>query len=136
MPLIQALIGLENWGIFVLRIAIGIIFLYHSIPKLTKSSMLAKAIGKPTAFIVILGLAELIASFLVILGLYTQIGAIILSIVMLGAIYHKVFVWKIPFAAQDKTGFEFDLILLATALALLVLGAGTFSLDAIMGLYP
>ncbi len=51
-------------------------------------------------------------------------GAVLLIIVMLGAIYHKMFKWNTPFSALDKMGWEFDLVLLAANLAILLSGGG------------
>ena len=39
---------------------------------------------------------------------------------MLGAIYFKIFKWKMPFTSQTSTGWEFDLVLLAAGLVILV----------------
>ena len=61
---------------------------------------------------------------------------ILIGLVMLGALKLKIFKWKAPFSAHDKMGWEFDLILLAAAAALLFLGAGNYSLDAVMGWWP
>jgi uncharacterized membrane protein YphA (DoxX/SURF4 family) len=55
---------------------------------------------------------------------------------MLGALWHKMFKWKIPFLAADKTGWEFDFILLGAAIALLFIGAGIYSLDYMLGILP
>jgi uncharacterized membrane protein YphA (DoxX/SURF4 family) len=40
----------------------------------------------------------------------------------------------IKFMAHDTTGWEFDFINLAAALALVLQGAGSISLDAVLGL--
>ena len=83
-----------------------------------------------------MGIAETLGGLAVILGLLTQIAGIGLAIIMLGAIYMKSAKWKLPFTAMDKLGWEFDWVLLGMSLALALLGAGAFSLDAMFGLYP
>jgi len=128
--------NLQSLGLLVLRLVLGIIFLYHGIPKLKNAAMMAQGMGKPKGFIFTLGLVEILSSIAIILGLLTEIGAIFLTVVMLGALYYKIFKWKIPFAAMDKLGWEFDLILLGAALALLFIGAGNISLDAMFGIWP
>ena len=125
--------GLQDLGLLVLRIALAAIFLYHSIPKLKMPSQMAKGMGKSTGFVIVLGLTEFISGLALIIGFLTQIGAILLGIVMLGALYHKLTIWKVPFAAMDKLGWEFDLILLAAAITLTLLGAGAISIDALLG---
>jgi len=86
--------------------------------------------------VVLLGLVEFLSGLALVLGLYAEIGALLVGIIMLGALWHKMFKWNIPFFAMDKTGWEFDLILLGAAISILFLGAGSFSLDSMMGLWP
>src|SRR6185369_1903761 len=113
----------SHTGFIIFRLVLGIIFVYHGAPKMAKSKMLSQGMGFPAPSIFILGLAEALAGLSVIFNFYIQIGALIIAIVMLGALYMKILKWKVPFFAQDKTGWEFDLILFASAIALL-LGMG------------
>lgn len=128
--------GLESWGLLVLRVFLGIIFLYHAFPKLSMPYKMAKGIGWSSFAIVILGLFELIGSLFLILGIYAEIGALFVGLVMIGALYHKIFKWNIAFYAMDKTGWEFDFILLGAVVAVFFLGAGAISLDALFGIWP
>jgi len=123
-------------GLLILRLVIGIIFIYHGLPKLLNSSKMSGGMGMSATFIFILGLVEILGGLGSILGFYTQIAAIILSIVMFGAIYKKMFVWNIPFFSRQGTGWEFDLMILGGTLALLFLGSGNISIDSLIGLYP
>ena len=81
--------------------------------------------GKYTALN--LGLAhvetEFFGGILLVAGFLTQPAAFLLAVNMLVAI------WKLKFKQGLVGGYEFDLALLAMALALLVLGPGAFSLD-------
>lgn len=128
--------GFQDWGILVLRVFLGIIFLYHVFPKLKMPKIMAKGMGWNSVSVILLGLVEFISALSVILGFYAEIGALLLGVVMVGALYHKIFKWKVPFGAMDKTGWEFDMILLGAAIAILFLGAGAISLDAILGIWP
>lgn len=112
-------------GLLLLRAAIGVIFVYHAIPKLKHPSAMAQMFGgAPKVWIpIVLGAVELLAGLGVILGVYLQLSALLLAIVMFGAIGMKIGKWHVPFSARDKMGWEFDLILFAGALAIL-LGAG------------
>ena len=120
--------ALEDYGLLALRIALGTIFIYHSLPKIKNPKMMEQVFGN-SIFPVILGLFELIAGLLILTGLITQFASIILIVVMLGALYYKIVKWKIPFASQNSSGWEFDLLILASAILLLLMGAGLFSLD-------
>lgn len=128
--------GLGSYGLLVLRVFLGIIFIYHGMPKLMMSGKMAKGMGWSSGSVILLGLVELLAGLSVILGFYTEIASLLVIIVMLGALFHKMFKWNIPFSAMDKMGWEFDLILLGAAVALLLIGAGNISLDAMFGLWP
>lgn len=81
---------------------------------------MAQMMGTSANMVLILGLVEFLSSVGLIFGFYTQLNALLLAIVMVGAIWMKIMKWKVPFAAMDKTGWEFDLILLAANIAILL----------------
>ena len=89
---------------------------------------MAQGMGMSPSFVLALGLVEFLSAFGLALGVYTSAAAVLLSVVMVGAIYFKMFKWKAPFIAMDKMGWEFDLVLLAANLTLLAVGPGQFVL--------
>ena len=115
-------------GLLLLRIAVAIIFLYHSLPKLSKSKAMSGMMGMPAKMIFMLGMMEAVASLGLVFGVYTQLAALILAIIMVGATRMKRAKWKVPFAAMDKTGWEFDFILFFASLAILFSGGGSIGL--------
>ena len=119
----------NNLGFFILRLAVAEIFIYHAMPKLKNAKGMASMIGFKTEMIFILGLVELLSSLGLIFGFYTQFSALLLAIVMIGAIYFKTTKWKVPFSTHDKTGWEFDLILLAANIAILLNGSGSLGIQ-------
>ena len=76
-------------GLFILRVAVAIIFAVHAFPKLQ---------NKMGSTFLLLGAVEAISAIALILGWYTRIAALLLAIVMIGAIYMKKFKWNIPFS--------------------------------------
>ncbi|MBI2057566.1 MAG: DoxX family protein [Candidatus Yanofskybacteria bacterium] len=112
----------------ILRLAIAVIFIYHALPKLKNASGMSQMMGMPAGMIFMLGLVESVSSLGMIFGVYIQIAAFLLAMVMIGAIYFKTAKWHMPFAAMDKTGWEFDLILLAANIAILLSGGGSIGL--------
>ena len=120
--------GFEDWGLLVLRVFVGLIFLYHGGRKLFGS-------GTPGMFR-FLGFFETAGSLASILGIWMQIAGIVFGIIMLGAIYMKIAKWGVSFATKEHPGWEFDFIILGAVIALLFLGAGGLSLDAYFGFYP
>jgi len=117
---------LQDSGLLILRVVLAVIFLYHGGAKLFKKKI-------PASFRV-LGMLEVLGGISILIGFLTELSSIGLSVIMLGAIYLKIFKWKISFSSEKSTGWEFDLVLLAMALALLVLGPGNFSLDFLFGI--
>jgi putative oxidoreductase len=121
--------GFENYGLLVLRLVLGAVFLYHGSHKLSNWK-------NTPGFFRFLGVAETLGSLAIIAGFLTQLAGIGLAIIMAGAIYKKTREWHVPFSAEQTTGWEFDLILFASAIALVALGAGMISIDALAGFYP
>lgn len=128
MQTLAALLAYNNVGLFILRLAVGVVFIRHGWPKLAKTKMMAGGMGKSTAFVFTLGLVETLSGLGQILGIYKQAAALLLALVMLGAIFMKITKWHIPFAAHDKTGWEFDLTLLAANVAILLTGGGNLDI--------
>ncbi len=73
------------------------------------------------------GGGEFAGGLLLILGLFTRLGAFFICMVMLVAIF-KVHLGRFFM----PTGVEYTCSLLAAAVALLIAGGGKFSLDAIL----
>ena len=122
--------ALEDYALLTLRVIVGLIFLVHGFPKLTKSSKVMLFNNKQ--FTLGLGFFETFSGLFMLFGLLTQVAALILGLIMMGAIYNKIVKWNIPFTAYDKLGWEFDLILLASNVVLFLLGAGMFAIDALI----
>jgi putative oxidoreductase len=115
-------------GLFLLRAIVGVIFLYHGLPKLSKSKEMAGGMGVPASMVMLLGLVETLSAVGLMLGLYTQICAALLALVMVGAIKMKAMKWGVPFSAHDKTGWEFDILLFFACLAILLSGGGAIGM--------
>ena len=111
-----------NFGFVILRIAVAIVFIYHAVPKLKNAKGMAQMVGMPVGMIVMLGVIELISSVGLVFGVYPQLAALLLIVAMIGAIGMKTMKWKVPFAASDKTGWEFDFVLLAANILILLTG--------------
>jgi uncharacterized membrane protein YphA (DoxX/SURF4 family) len=73
----------------------------------------------------ILAVIEPLAALGILLGLLTDYMALILAVVMVGAIYTKIKVWNVSFGG----GWELDFLLLLCCVALVFLGGGKYSLE-------
>ena len=122
-------------ALLILRIASGIVFLYHG------SAILFGAFGGPgpqkfAAFLhapaivgYLVGLAQFAGGLAILLGVLIRIAALCIIIVMLGAI----FIAHLPHGFDvTKGGMEYALTQLLIALALLLAGAGRYSLAAVL----
>ena len=120
-----------NAALLLLRIASALAFLYHG------SAILFGAFGGPgprafAAFMhappligYLVGLAQFCGALAILTGVLIRIGALCIIIVMLGAI----FLVHLPHGFDiGKGGFEYALTQLLIAAALLLTGAGAWSL--------
>ena len=120
-----------NAALLLLRIASALAFLYHG------SAILFGAFGGPgprgfAAFMhappvigYLVGLAQFCGGLAILSGVLIRIGALCIIIVMLGAI----FLVHLPHGFDiGKGGFEYALTQLLIAAALLLTGAGAWSL--------
>lgn len=125
-----------EWGLLALRIAVGAIFIVHGWPKITGARGMAAMMGggeaKPVmvGMLTIQGLVEAGGGILLILGVLTQLVALAFMIIMVGAIFLKVTRFKTGFMAQQATGWEFDLVLLAASLLLFFTGPGEIAIQS------
>ena len=102
------------WGMWFLQFAVGVVFIYHGWPKL-------KIMGK--FFSVgggLHGLIEVVGGLALIAGWYVREVGLIFAVIMLSAIWFKKFKWNTPFSSQNTTGWEFDFMLVAASLYLVI----------------
>ena len=134
---------LTDWGLLVLRLGAGVVFLAHGLLKVRSpggAGGLAgwlKQIGVPApgflAWVVIV--LETAGAILLMLGLGTRILALGFAIDMLVALFLvKRKVMKIGFIGMQGTGWELDFVMLAQVVALMLTGAGGLALDPAVGL--
>jgi putative oxidoreductase len=125
-----------NLALLALRIASGLVFLYHG------SAIFFGAFGGPgpqgfSAYMhmpvivgYLVGLAQFAGGLAMLTGAFIRIGAACIIIVMLGAIL----LVHLPHGFDlGKNGYEYALTQLLIAVALLLTGAGDYSLA---GLFP
>ena len=84
----------------------------------------AASIGMSPGFTRLLGWGEMAAALGVALGALTQVAALGLILIMLGAIQKKLFVWHTGFWGDNTYGSHYDLLLLVANLVILTTGGG------------
>ena len=135
----------EGWTGFILRLTLGLVMLPHGAQKLlgwygglgfsgTLGLFTEKmGIPLPIAFLVIV--AESFGSLALLAGFLTRFTASSLAVIMLGAILMV----HLPqgffmnwFGQLQGEGFEYHLLVIGIAVALLVTGGGRWSVDRIL----
>jgi len=120
-------------ALLALRIALGAVFLTHGLGKRRLWSMQPSE-RMPAGMLRnlrILSIAEPAGGLGVLVGFLTQLAALGLVIVMLGAIQFLVTKAHRKFTGENA-GWEFEFTLLIVALALAILGGGKYALDRVI----
>jgi putative oxidoreductase len=86
----------------------------------------AASIGLSPGVTRILGWGEMAAALGVGLGVLTQIAALGLMAISLGAIQKKLFVWHTGFWGEQTYGWHYDLLFLVANLVILTTDGGRF----------
>ena len=116
-----------------LRSALGVIFILHGISKFNPGfAENLPNMGLPIEMQIPIALAELVPGILLIVGILSRLSSSLLSIIMLGAI----FMIKGASSITGKGGVELDLILLASALVVMIVGPGRISLAHVIKKLP
>ena len=115
-------------ALFLLRLMIAAVFGTSGWSHMTKPKERAESIGMSPSFTLVLGVVEVGGAASLVLGLYAQVGAILLIGVMLGAIQKKMFVWKTGFWGENGQGWYYDVLYLVCNLVILTTGGGAIAL--------
>lgn len=139
-PLIQRLVAIDNsFAPLALRIPVGVIFLAHGAQKLfgwfggyglegTAKWMDSIGLSPGVPLTLLAGGAEFFGGIALLLGLLVRPAAAALAFTMLVAIFSVHFSKGL---FMSNGGYEFGLALLAVSVALLVSGAGRWSVDSV-----
>jgi putative oxidoreductase len=121
---------LKPLALLLLRVGLGIIFVFHGYPKLfthTRETMQAMGhMGFPGYFAYVAGVIEFFGGLMLIAGLFTRVAGLLLAGEMAVALVKVHGLFSNPMAVEK---YEFPLVLAVGAFALAVLGAGMISLD-------
>lgn len=116
-----------------LRSAVGVIFIVHGIGKFNPGfAEFLPNLGLPPEMQIPIALAELVPGILLIIGVLSRLSSALLSIIMIGAIFHV----KGAQSLTGDSGVELDLILLAAALVIMVAGPGRIALAQVVKKLP
>jgi putative oxidoreductase len=117
-----------DYALVFLRLMVGLVFIDSGYNDLKDPNARSASIGLPKGFVLFLAVAELLGGIAVILGFLTQLAAIGLIVIMLGALQKKIFVWKTGFWGKSGLGWNYELILTSMLLVVLCTNGGRFVL--------
>ncbi len=119
-----------------LRVMVGLIFIFHGIPKVQNMGFFTEFVGQlgfpvPVVFAIIVTFLETMGALLLIIGFGMRWVALLMAIEMAVTTALVKFP-RFGFVAPDMpagAGAEFDLLILVACVALVILGAGQLSMD-------
>jgi putative oxidoreductase len=133
---------MEDIALLILRVVIGGLFVAHGAQKLfgafggyglKGTAAFLEQIGVKPGYLMALvaGSAEFGGGLLVLVGFLTPLGALAIIATMVEAIAkvhapHGLF--------NENGGYEYNLVLIAVAAALILTGSGAYGLDAVLGI--
>ncbi|WP_322904262.1 DoxX family protein [Paenibacillus campi] len=126
---------MEDLGLFLIRLMIGVVFVFYGTQKLfgwfggygiKGTGGWFESIGIKPGHVAatISGIAELLSGILFLLGLWLPLAALLVTIVMLGAIAK---VHGAKGFANGGGGFEYNLFLIVVAIGLALIGSGAWA---------
>lgn len=123
--------GFTDLGKLLLRVVLGVLILFHGVSKLIHGPGyiigVVTAAGLPSILSYGVYVGEVVAPILLLLGIWTRLGALVIVLNMIVAL---ALVHLNQFATLNDTGgwmLELQGMFLGTALAIVLLGAGRFS---------
>ncbi|HLJ87541.1 MAG TPA: DoxX family protein [Candidatus Angelobacter sp.] len=122
------LLRYADLGFLLLRLMTGAVFAASGWSHLKNPAQRSQSIGMSRGFTIFLGAAEAAGSLGVIFGVFTQLAALGLILVMLGAIQKKAFVWHTGFWGKDGNGWHYDLIMIVMNLVIVFTNGGRYVL--------
>ena len=117
-----------DYGLLFLRIMAGAVYADSGYSDLKDPEARSKSIEMPKGFTIFLGVAEVAGGAGVVFGVFQQLAAIGLILVMLGAVQKKLFVWKTGFWGKDGLGWSYESTLISILLVIVCTGGGKLAL--------
>jgi putative oxidoreductase len=124
----------SDFALLLLRIGLASIFFVHGTHKrrlwqVQPSERMPAGMLKTLRF---LSIAEPAGALGVLVGFLTQLAALGLALVMLGALRFLIKQVHREFTGDNVPGWEFEYLVLLVALALVLMGGGKYALDRVV----
>jgi putative oxidoreductase len=113
-------------SLLLLRLMIATVFVTSGWHHVIDPKGRAKSIGLSPGITMFVGAAELAGGLGVAFGVLTQLAAIGLILIMLGAIHRKIFIWHTGFWGEKASGWHYDLMLVLMNLVVACTNGGKY----------
>jgi putative oxidoreductase len=130
----------------ILRLVLGIVFFFHGAQKMLgwfggygfsgTMNFFTHNMGIPAVFAFLAIAAEFFGSLGLILGVLARVaagGIMVNMVVAIAMVHHANGIFMNWFGNQKGEGYEYHLLAIAIALAIVIRGAGAFSIDRMIG---
>jgi len=107
---------------------VGVVFITSGWNHLGDPEARSKSIGLNKNLTILVGAGEVLGSLGIIFGVLTQLAALGLILIMLGAIYRKIFAWHTGFWGEKTYGWHYDLMFIVMNLVIIFTNGGRFKL--------
>jgi putative oxidoreductase len=115
-------------AILLQRLMVALTFISSGYNHLKDPEARAKSIEMPTSFTIFLGIAEVAGGLAVGVGVLTQVAALGLILIMLGAIQKKIFAWHTGFWGGKAYGWHYEVMFITMNLVILFSDGGKYVL--------
>jgi putative oxidoreductase len=123
-PVFPQLLRFSDVALLCLRLLVAAVFFESGRRHASDPVGRAASIGLSPGVTRVLGWSEMVAALGVALGVFTQLAALVLILVMLGAIQKKIFTWHIGFWGDNTYGWHYALTVLVANLVILTTSGG------------
>lgn len=115
-----------DYALLFLRLMVGIVFIDSGYNDIRNPDARSQNLGLPKGVTIFIAVAELLGGAAVVIGFLSQLAAIGLTMIMLGAIQKKIFSWKTGFWGKNGLGWNYELIFISMLLVILCTNGGRF----------
>jgi|SRR5580692_1540193 putative oxidoreductase len=113
-----------NLSLLLLRLMVGLVFITSGYSHLKDPVARSKSIEMSKEFTIFLGIGEVAGALGVAFGVLTQLAAIGLILIMLGAVQKKIFSWHTGFLGEKRYGWYYDLMFILMNLTIITTNGG------------